>query len=83
MSIIITNVTNDHVPVGENRYVCKINDKVICYFLHNRTYNGLAECLRDAADAVEAQGARQDEQTDIEELLEAMDKIESEKTTPG
>ncbi len=81
--MIITNITNDHIPVGENQYVVRINNCVICEFLHNRTYNGLAQCLRDAADAVEAQGARQDGQVDIEELIEAMDALESKSTTPG
>ncbi|MCP4393913.1 MAG: hypothetical protein GY804_06550 [Alphaproteobacteria bacterium] len=83
MSIIITNITNEHVPVGENQYVVRINQRVICEFSHRRTYNGLAQCLRDAADAVEAQGARSDDQIDIEELLAAMDALESEHTTSG
>ncbi len=83
MSIIIQNITREQIPVGENQYVCRINDKVICYFNHDRSYNGLAQCLRDAADAVEAQGARQDDQIDIEEVIAAMDALESRKATPG
>ena len=54
MSIIITNISDDQMTTGVQNYVLRINKKVICYFKHNRSYNGLAECLRDAADAVDA-----------------------------
>lgn len=53
--ISITNIS----PVGTpkfciNHYVLKFNNKIICAFENKRTVNGLARCLRDAADAVEA-----------------------------
>lgn len=55
MSIIISNVSDDHVSnTGKNSYELKINRKLICTFEHDRQANGLAQCLRDAADAVEA-----------------------------
>ncbi len=72
MSIIITNVTNDHKPTGVNDYVVKINNRVICEFTHDRSYQGLAQCLRDAADAVDAKGERKEEQMDIEEVIALM-----------
>jgi len=53
MSIIITNKGQAH---GENEttriYHIKINEKLITEFTHDRE-NGLAECLRKAADAVD------------------------------
>lgn len=39
-------------PGGERTYEVKINSKVICTFQHYRR-EGLAECLRRAAEAVE------------------------------
>ena len=54
MSIIITNVSSDEAPIyGENNYLVRINDKVICNFTHDRKPDGLAQCLRDAAIAVD------------------------------
>ena len=54
MSIIITNVSSDEAPIsGENNYLVRINDKVICNFTHDRKPGGLAQCLRDAANAVD------------------------------
>ena len=56
MSIIITN--KGQAP-GENEttriYHIKINDKLITEFTHDRE-DGLAECLRKAADAVDSKG---------------------------
>ena len=55
MSIIIQNISPEGAPVtGPNRYRVRINQTVICEFEHDRQVNGLAQCLRDAADAVEA-----------------------------
>ncbi len=34
-------------------YEIRINSKVIGTFQHKREYNGAAQCLRDAADALE------------------------------
>lgn len=52
MSVIITNITKHNKPTGEHSYVLKINATEIARFTHVRE-NGLAECLRKAADAVE------------------------------
>ncbi len=54
MSIIIHNITRDHVPNGLNQYELLINKKLICEFEHDRSHDGLAQCLRDAADAVDS-----------------------------
>jgi len=55
MSIIITNISEDHgieYGKGRQRYVLKINSKELVEFEHN--FNaGLSECLRAAADAFE------------------------------
>jgi len=52
--IAIVNVSSEDAPLrGRNRYEVRINAKVICTFDHDRQPNGLAQCLRDAADAVE------------------------------
>jgi hypothetical protein len=53
MSIIITNITPADQTEGPDRYVLRINERVICEFDHERKLNGLAQCLMDAADAVE------------------------------
>lgn len=57
MSIIITNITTN-TDVGPDRYIVRINEKEICQFLHERKLNGLAQCLRDAADAVDIKMAK-------------------------
>jgi hypothetical protein len=48
--IVIFN-TSKLLP-EKSTYHLQINDKFICEFKHNRS-KGLAECLRQAADAVE------------------------------
>ena len=54
MSIIIQNISTDTTPeIGTNRYRVMLNKRTICEFDHERAHNGLAKCLRDAADAVE------------------------------
>lgn len=54
MSVVITNVSKHHDFVGLNQYVVRINhDPVIAHFDHVRS-EGLAECLRRAAEAVDA-----------------------------
>lgn len=55
MSILITNITEGQPDDGLDRYIVRINKKEICKFSHERKINGLAQCLRDAADAVDAQ----------------------------
>lgn len=52
MSITITNETPENHISEECVYTVKIAGKVISVFRHNRE-RGLAQCLRDAADAVD------------------------------
>ena len=50
----IVNVSPDDAPMtGPNDYEVRINKTLICRFSHDRQIDGLAQCLRDAADAVE------------------------------
>lgn len=52
--ITIQNISPDDSPrYGEDKYILKINHKIICKFSHTRSVDGLAACLRDAADAVD------------------------------
>lgn len=54
MSIAIVNVSSENTTTtGINQYEVRINSEVICKFEHDRKYNGLPQCLRDAADAVD------------------------------
>ena len=53
--IAIVNVSPEPAPfTGQNEYEVRINKRVITTFTHNRSINGLAQCLRDAADSVDA-----------------------------
>lgn len=53
MSVIITNVSTHNDLEGENDYVVRINNQpIITRFKHVRK-DGLAECLRRAAEAVD------------------------------
>lgn len=52
--IKIFNVSPEGTGREENLYEVWINDLFITTFQHNRSYNGLADCLRCAADAVQA-----------------------------
>lgn len=57
MAVIIHNLTSDSggkYGEGEQLYELKINIYHKCYFTHNFE-DGLAECLRKAADAFEAE----------------------------
>lgn len=54
IAIINTGETNAE---GQAHYRVQINNKLICTFDHTRT-DGLATCLRLAADAVECEQAR-------------------------
>ena len=50
----IINISPDNTTdEGENEYVVMINKRKICTFKHFRIFNGLSQCLRDAADAVD------------------------------
>jgi hypothetical protein len=51
--IAIINDGSNRSTTGVHGYKVQINDRVICTFEHVRE-SGLAECLRRAADAVEA-----------------------------
>lgn len=53
MSVVITNISDRGTPNNAmHEYVVKINQNVITRFIHKRN-EGLAECLRRAADAVD------------------------------
>ena len=51
--LAIVNVTKDATKTGVNNYEVRVNDRVIATFEHDRSYGAAAQCLRDAADAVE------------------------------
>jgi hypothetical protein len=54
MSVLINNISRHNDLRGLNQYEVRINnDPVIARFSHVRS-DGLAECLRKAADAVDA-----------------------------
>lgn len=66
--ISVVNVSPDDAPnTGINQYEVRINNKLIASFEHDRQYNALPQCLRDAADAVEQQ-----EKLDKDKLLEVI-----------
>lgn len=56
MSIIIQNITNGSPEL--DHYLIRVNQDVICEFDHLRGPKNLAQCLRDAADAVETERKR-------------------------
>lgn len=60
MSVIITNVSEHDDLEGENDYVLRINHRDIARFKHVRS-DGLAACLRRAAEAAEAATQPQEE----------------------
>lgn len=49
--ITIVNISNRET--GVNEYELRINRQLITKFKHNRQPGALAQCLRDAADAVD------------------------------
>jgi len=66
--LAIVNVSPDDAPLtGTNKYEVRINRRVIATFEHARKPDGAAQCLRDAADAVERCRAE-----DREALLKAL-----------
>ncbi len=75
MPIIINNISDDQSPVGVQDYELLINKKLICTFNHDRSHDGLAQCLRDAADAVEALGPRQGEWLSLGQVEAFMDAL--------
>ena len=52
--LAIVNVSPPNTPTtGINQYEVRVNKKVIASFEHDRQYMNAAQCLRDAADAIE------------------------------
>lgn len=52
--LAIVNVSPEDTPLtGVNQYEVRINRRVIATFEHDRQYGNAAQCLRDAADAVD------------------------------
>ena len=52
--LVIVNVSDDDAPmVGINQYEVRVNTRVIATFEHDRQYGDAAQCLRDAANAIE------------------------------
>lgn len=52
--LVIVNVSPPNTPTtGINQYEVRVNQKVIASFKHDRQYMNAAQCLRDAADALE------------------------------
>ena len=51
--IVIVNTGADADAEGRSAYVVRVGEEIVCKFSHDRRH-GLAECLRDAADAVES-----------------------------
>lgn len=52
--LVIVNVSPDDAPKeGLNQYEVRVNDQVLASFEHERKPNGAAQCLRDAADAID------------------------------
>lgn len=74
MAIVIQNISGDNVPDSATHdYTLKINYELICRFQHRRD-EGLAQCLRQAADAVDAarQGAEWIKSGDRERAARAL-----------
>lgn len=51
--LIIVNVTPQDSTADKDDYEIRINERVIGKFKHKPVYNGAAQCLRDAADALD------------------------------
>ena len=77
MPIIIENISIHAHAEGINQYRLRINEKLIVEFEHDRSYNGLSQCLRDAAEAVDALGYRDGdrEYLSYEEMMEIIEKL--------
>lgn len=68
--LAIVNVSPEDAPlIGINKYEVRINSRVIATFEHDRQIDGAAQCLRDAADAVER--CRADERAALWDALNA------------
>lgn len=52
--LAIVNVSPENTPkLGPNQYEVRVNSTVLAEFKHNSKPNGAAQCLRDAAEAIE------------------------------
>ena len=65
--LAIVNVTKEGDWPEFDDYEIRINQKVIGKFKHKRKFKGAAQCLRDAADALDADPSFEDR-----ELLESL-----------
>lgn len=65
--LAIVNVTKDNSQVLDD-YEIRINQRVIGTFQHKRVHNGAAQCLRDAADALDKRHASK--LNKVEELID-------------
>lgn len=76
--IAIVNVSPEDAPtVGLNDYEVRINSRVICTFQHERKFEGLAQCLRDAADAVDKQVV-EDKAWSFQQLMDLCSRLNEE-----
>lgn len=75
--LAIVNVTPEDSQQELDDYEIRINQRVIGTFQHKRAFQGAAQCLRDAADALDTQMKERD--TELRKLLlGAFDRIEAE-----
>ncbi len=52
--LVIVNTSPENTPkVGPNQYEVRVNNMVLAEFEHERLPNNAAQCLRDAASAIE------------------------------
>jgi hypothetical protein len=65
--LVIANVTKDDDENELDDYEIRISDRVIGKFKHKRKFKGAAQCLRDAADALDA-----NPDFEVEAFLDAM-----------
>ncbi len=76
--LAIVNVSPEDAPMtGINQYEVRVNHKVIATFEHDRQYGNAAQCLRDAADAIEKADAQKRKQL-LESLLPVFGRVNSE-----
>ena len=76
--LAIVNVSPEDAPMtGINQYEVRVNHKVIATFEHDRQYGNAAQCLRDAADAIEKADAQKRKQL-LESLLPVFWRVNSE-----
>lgn len=71
--LAIVNVTEDDRQELDD-YEIRINSRVIGRFQHKREYNGAAQCLRDAADALD----KHNQDVDVRDLLRVMSLLKEE-----